>query len=147
MLIIARLIQGLGGAVIAPASLSILTSTFTEPAERHRAIGIWGAMGGAGGAAGVLLGGDHHRRAQLALDPLHQPADRPDRRRSSSQRMLLEGRNENATRNFDFGGALTATLGLSLLVFGIVRTDTSGWGDATTLLSIGVGVGCSRCSC
>src|SRR5438132_7690378 len=57
VLIIARLIQGVGGAVIAPASLSILTSTFVEPAERHRAVGLWGAMGGAGGAAGVLLGG------------------------------------------------------------------------------------------
>src|ERR1700761_5041895 len=57
VLIGARLVQGLAGAVVAPASLSILTSTFTEPHERHRAVGIWGAMGGAGGAAGVLLGG------------------------------------------------------------------------------------------
>ena len=57
MLIVARLAQGLGGAVVAPASLSILTSTFTAPAERNRAVGIWGAMGGAGAAAGVLLGG------------------------------------------------------------------------------------------
>src|SRR6202050_3295036 len=57
MLIAARAIQGLGGAVVAPASLSILTTTFTEPSERHRVVGIWGAVGGAGGAAGVLLGG------------------------------------------------------------------------------------------
>src|ERR1700722_9247751 len=57
VLIVARLVQGLGGAVIAPASLSILTTTFTEPKERNRAVGIWGAMGGAGGAAGVLAGG------------------------------------------------------------------------------------------
>ena len=56
-LIAARAIQGLGGAVIAPASLSILTTTFPEGAARNRAVGIWGAMGGAGGAAGVLLGG------------------------------------------------------------------------------------------
>ena len=56
-LIAARAIQGLGGAVIAPASLSILTTTFQEGAARNRAVGIWGAMGGAGGAAGVLLGG------------------------------------------------------------------------------------------
>jgi MFS family permease len=53
----ARAGQGLGGAVIAPASLSILTTTFKEGPERNRAVGIWGAMGGAGGAAGVLLGG------------------------------------------------------------------------------------------
>ena len=57
VLIAARAIQGLGGAVIAPASLSILTTTFAEGAARNRAVGIWGAMGGAGGAAGVLLGG------------------------------------------------------------------------------------------
>src|SRR5438105_1243495 len=57
VLIGARAIQGLGGAVIAPASLSILTTTFKEGAARNRAVGIWGAMGGAGGAAGVLLGG------------------------------------------------------------------------------------------
>ena len=57
VLIAARAIQGLGGAVIAPASLSILTTTFAEGPARNRAVGIWGAMGGAGGAAGVLLGG------------------------------------------------------------------------------------------
>ena len=58
VLIAARAVQGLGGAVIAPASLSILTTTFTEGARAQpRASGIWGAMGGAGGAAGVLLGG------------------------------------------------------------------------------------------
>src|SRR3984885_12082459 len=57
VLIAARAVQGLGGAVIAPASLSILTTTFQEGPARNRAVGIWGAMGGAGGAAGVLLGG------------------------------------------------------------------------------------------
>ena len=57
VLIAARAVQGLGGAVIAPASLSILTTTFAEGPARNRAVGIWGAMGGAGGAAGVLLGG------------------------------------------------------------------------------------------
>jgi EmrB/QacA subfamily drug resistance transporter len=139
VLIVARLVQGLGGAVVAPASLSILTSTFTEPAERHRAVGVWGAMGGAGGAAGVLLGG-------VIVDALSWRwilfINLPIGLIAAflSQRMLLEGRNEHATRNFDFSGALTATLGLSALVYGIVRTDSSGWGDATTLLAIGVGV-------
>jgi EmrB/QacA subfamily drug resistance transporter len=139
VLIIARLVQGLGGAVVAPASLSILTSTFTEPKERHRAVGIWGAMGGAGGAAGVLLGGVitdalSWRWIFFVNLPIGLIAA------FLSQRMLLEGRNEKATRNFDFGGALTATAGLSALVYGIVRTNSSGWGDATTLLAIGLGV-------
>src|SRR3954447_25510562 len=54
---LARGAQGLGGAIVAPVTLSILTTSFTDPAERRRAMGAWGAMGGAGGAAGVLLGG------------------------------------------------------------------------------------------
>jgi EmrB/QacA subfamily drug resistance transporter len=139
VLIVARLIQGLGGAVVAPASLSILTSTFTEPKERHRAIGIWGAMGGAGGAAGVLLGGVitdaiNWRWVLFINLPIGLVAA------FLSQRMLSEGRNANATRNFDMFGALSATAGLCLVVFGIVRTDTSGWGNSTTLLVIGIGL-------
>ncbi|MGH2861261.1 MAG: MFS transporter [Solirubrobacteraceae bacterium] len=139
VLIIARLVQGLGGAVVAPASLSILTSTFTEPHERHRAVGIWSAMGGAGATAGALLGGVitdvmSWRWILFINLPIGLIAA------FLSQRMLLEGRNQHATRNFDLAGATTATVGLSALVFGIVRTDSSGWGDPTTLLSIGVGV-------
>ena len=61
LLIAARAVQGLGGAVIAPASLSILTTTFAEGAARNRAVGIWGAMGGAGGAAGRAAGRHRHR--------------------------------------------------------------------------------------
>src|SRR6202007_684558 len=53
----ARAIQGLGAAIVSPAALSIITTTFAEGAERNRALGIWGAVAGAGGAAGVLLGG------------------------------------------------------------------------------------------
>src|ERR1700684_2522057 len=132
VLIIARLIQGLGGAIIAPASLSILTTTFTEPAERNRAVGIWGAMGGAGGAAGVLLGGIltdllSWRWILFINVPVGLIAA------YMAQRMIAEGRNPNAAKGFDLSGALTATIGLSLLVFGIVRTDTTGWGNGGTL--------------
>jgi EmrB/QacA subfamily drug resistance transporter len=138
-LIIARLVQGLGGAIIAPASLSIITSTFTEPAERHRAVGIWGAMGGAGGAAGVLLGG-------IIVDLISWRwimfVNLPIGLASAyfGQRMLQEGRNEGATRNFDFAGALTATLGLSALIYGVVKTDTSSWGASSTLIPMITGV-------
>src|SRR5213080_1856582 len=56
-LIAARAVQGLGGAIVSPAALSIITTTFAEGAERNRALGVWGAVAGAGGASGVLLGG------------------------------------------------------------------------------------------
>jgi EmrB/QacA subfamily drug resistance transporter len=132
VLIGARAVQGLGGAVIAPASLSILTTTFTEGAARNRAVGIWGAMGGAGGAAGVLLGGIltdllSWRWILFINVPIGLLAA------VAAQRYIAEGRNPERARSFDLPGALTATLGLSVLVLGIVRTDVTGWGSAQTL--------------
>jgi EmrB/QacA subfamily drug resistance transporter len=134
MLIAARAAQGLGGAVIAPASLSILTTTFTEPAERNRAVGIWGAMGGAGGAAGVLLGGVltdalGWRWILFINVPIALIVA------ILTQRLVAEGRapaTAGAGR-FDLAGALTATIGLSVLVLGIVRTDALGWGSGEVL--------------
>jgi EmrB/QacA subfamily drug resistance transporter len=139
MLIAARLVQGLGGAVIAPASLSILTTTFTEPRERNRAVGIWGAMGGAGGAAGAILGGVltdvlNWRWILFINVPIGVVAA------IYTQRVVAEGRNPKRARSFDLTGALTATAGLSLLVLGIVRTDTTGWGAASTLALMGSGL-------
>ena len=132
VLIVARAIQGLGGAVIAPASLSILTTTFTDPAERNRAVGIWGAMGGAGGAAGALLGGiiTSGLGWQWILFinvPIGLIAA------VLTQRLVAEGRNRERASSFDLSGALSATVGLSLLVLGIVRTDQTGWGSAPTI--------------
>jgi EmrB/QacA subfamily drug resistance transporter len=139
MLIVMRLAQGFGGAVIAPASLAILTTTFTEPKERNRAVGIWSAMGGAGGAAGILAGGLltqllGWRWILFVNVPIGLVAA------VLSQRLLLDGRNPHAQRSFDLFGALAATVGLSLLVFGIVRTDTTGWGSGLTLAAIIGGV-------
>jgi EmrB/QacA subfamily drug resistance transporter len=138
-LIAARAVQGLGGAVIAPASLSILTTTFAEGAARNRAVGIWGAMGGAGGAAGALLGGVitdllSWRWILFINVPIGLLAA------MAARQFLLESRVPGRAREFDLRGALTATVGLSLLVLGIVRTDQTGWGDTTTLLLIGAGV-------
>ena len=138
LLIGARAVQGLGGAIIAPASLSIITTTFTEPAARNRAVGIWGAMGGAGGAAGVLLGGVITQllgwRWILFINvPIGLIAA------MATQRFVAEGRSPDRARGFDFAGAITATLGLSVLVLGIVRTDTTGWGSAQTLAIIAAG--------
>ncbi len=139
MLIVFRLIQGLGAAVIAPASLSILTVTFTEPRARNRAVGIWGAMGGAGGAAGVILGGVLTQEASwrwiLFINvPIGLLAA------IATHRLVAEGRNRDAVRSFDLRGAVSATAGLSLLVYGIVRTDTSGWGNLWTIAAIAAGV-------
>jgi EmrB/QacA subfamily drug resistance transporter len=139
LLIAARAVQGLGGAVIAPASLSILTTTFAEGAARNRAVGIWGAMGGAGGAAGVLLGGVvtdllSWRWILFINVPIGLLAA------VAAQRLLLESRNPARANEFDLRGALTATIGLSLLVLGIVRTDQTGWGDTSTLALIVAGV-------
>lgn len=134
-LIAARAAQGLGGAIIAPASLTILTATFREPAARNRAVGIWGAMGGAGGAAGVLLGGVltdalGWRWILFINVPIGVAVA------VLAHRLIAEGRNPDATRNFDFAGALLATAGLSLVVLGIVRTNVTGWGYAPTLAFI-----------
>jgi EmrB/QacA subfamily drug resistance transporter len=139
-LIAARAVQGLGGAVVAPASLSILTTTFTEPAERNRAVGIWGAMGGVGGACGVLLGGvltdlAGWRWILLINVPIGLAVA------FLTTVYVAEGRAEGASRNFDLAGAVTATMGLSLLVLGIVRTDVTGWGAASTLGLLAAGVG------
>jgi EmrB/QacA subfamily drug resistance transporter len=138
LLIAARAAQGLGGAVIAPASLAILTTTFTEGPARNRAVGLWGAMGGAGGAAGVLLGGAltelSWRWTMFINVPIGLAAA------VAALAYIEESRRADAGRGFDLAGALTATVGLSLLVLGIVRTDQTGWGSAPTLAVIAAGL-------
>jgi EmrB/QacA subfamily drug resistance transporter len=139
LLIAARAAQGLGGAIIAPASLSILTTTFEEGPARDRAVGIWGAMGGAGGAAGVLLGGVltdllSWRWILFINVPIGLLAA------MAAQRYLAEGRAPERAGGFDLAGAVSATLGLSLLVLGIVRTDVTGWGSVPTLAVMAAGV-------
>src|SRR6266496_1947153 len=116
VLIGARAVQGLGAAIISPAALSIVTTTFEEGAERNKALGIWGAMGGSGAAAGVLFGGILTRYAGwewiffvnvpvgalvLALAP----------------RVVRESRAPDVGRNFDAIGASSVTGGLALLVY------------------------------
>jgi EmrB/QacA subfamily drug resistance transporter len=140
VLIGARAVQGLGGAVIAPASLTILTTAFAEGAARNRALGIWGAMGGAGGAAGVLLGGIltdllSWRWILFINVPIGLIAA------AAAQHYIAEGRNPERARSFDLAGAVTATLGLSALVMGIVRTDAKGWGGTEPLALMAVGLG------
>lgn len=138
-LIAARAAQGLGGAVIAPASLSILTTTFKEGAARNRAVGIWGAMGGAGGAAGVLLGGIltdllSWRWILFINLPIGIGVA------LLSLRYITAHRPNEQRRHFDLLGAVSATLGLSVLVLGIVRSDTVGWGSTQTIAVLAAGL-------
>ncbi len=134
-LIAARAIQGLGAAIVSPAALSIITTTFAEGAERNRALGIWGAVAGAGGAAGVLLGGIltsglSWRWVLFVNVPIGLLAA------MLAPRTLLESRSEDATKTFDLPGAVTVTAGLALLVYAVVDAVNSGWGSTTTLLRL-----------
>jgi EmrB/QacA subfamily drug resistance transporter len=139
MLVGARAAQGLGGAVVSPATLAILTTSFAEGPERNRALGVWGAMGGAGGAAGALLGG-------ILTDLLswqwilfvNVPIGLAVA--LAAPHFVEEGRNPQRASHFDLAGALTVTAGLVALVFGIVRTDTEGWGSIQTLGPMALGL-------
>ena len=134
-LIAARAIQGLGAAIVSPAALSIVTTTFADGAERNRALGVWGAVAGAGGAAGVLLGGIltsglSWRWVLFVNVPIGLAAA------FLAPRILAESRNENAARTFDIPGAVAVTAGLALLVYAVVDAVTAGWGSSTTILRL-----------
>jgi EmrB/QacA subfamily drug resistance transporter len=137
VLIAARGVQGLGAAILAPAALSIVTTTFAEGAERNKALGAWGAVAGSGGAAGVLLGGILTQSlgwqwvlfvnvpigiAAAAIAPM----------------LLAESRREGLERNFDVAGAITSTAGLILLVYAVVKAVDNGWGSTTTIVMLAI---------
>jgi EmrB/QacA subfamily drug resistance transporter len=138
-LIAARAVQGLGAAIVSPAALSIVTTTFAEGAERNRALGVWGAVAGAGGAAGVLLGGVltsglSWRWVLFVNVPIGLLCV------FLAPRVLVESRAEVQTRNFDVPGAVTVTAGLALLVYALVDAVNVGWGSSATLLKIAAAV-------
>jgi EmrB/QacA subfamily drug resistance transporter len=130
-LIAARAVQGLGAALLSPAALSLVTVLFAEGSERNKAMGVWGAVAGSGGAVGVLLGGILTEWAGwewvlFVNVPIGIFAA------AISPRLLPESRNEGE-RHFDVAGALTITVGLSLLVYAIVDANSAGWASAQTL--------------
>ncbi|HEV7528740.1 MAG TPA: MFS transporter [Solirubrobacteraceae bacterium] len=134
-LIAARAVQGLGAAIVSPAALSIITTTFSEGAERNRALGVWGAVAGAGGAAGVLLGGVltsglSWRWVLFVNVPIGVICA------LLSPRLLVESRADTESRNFDIPGAVTVTAGLALLVYALVNAVNAGWGSTETLVLI-----------
>lgn len=135
VLLAARALQGVGAAIVSPAALSILTSTFSDGAERNRALGIWGAVLGAGGSAGVLLGGVltsglSWRWVLFVNVPIGIAAA------VVAPRLLLESRAEDDTKGFDLPGAVTVTAGLSLLVYAVVDAVSAGWTSSATLLRL-----------
>jgi EmrB/QacA subfamily drug resistance transporter len=131
-LIGARAFQGIGAAVMTPTALSIITTTFEEGAERNKALGIWGALGGIGATTAWIIGGPivdglgwqwiffiniPIGLAALALSPV----------------LLRESRADFESRSYDPLGALTITGALALLVYSIVEAPNKGWGDPQTI--------------
>jgi EmrB/QacA subfamily drug resistance transporter len=134
-LIAARLVQGLGGALVSPAALSLLTTTFREGAERNRALAAWGAVAAAGGAVGLLLSGVitdllgwqwvfflNVPIAALAI--------------SLSPLLLTESHARGATPRLDVAGAVSVTVGSLLLVFGLSQAASAGLLSGPTLAPI-----------
>ncbi len=137
-LVAARAVQGLGAALISPAALSIVTTTFSEGAERNRALGVWGAVAGAGGAAGVLLGGVLTEYfgwewVLLVNTPIAVVAA------LLAPRLLDESSDQRAS-TFDIPGAVTVTAGLSLLVYGLVNAEKAGWESTETIAILAIAV-------
>jgi EmrB/QacA subfamily drug resistance transporter len=132
-LIAARALQGVGAAIMTPTALSIITTTFDEGAERNKALGIWGALGGIGATTAWVIGGPlvdglgwewiffiniPVGLIALALCPV----------------LLRESRASDARRSYDPLGALSITGALGLLVYGVVEAPDNGWGDVRTIL-------------
>jgi EmrB/QacA subfamily drug resistance transporter len=138
-LLIARGLQGLGGAILAPATLTVLFTSFTDPAAKAKAFGAWGATAAAGGSIGALLGGVLTEWVSwrwiflvnvpigIALLALVLYA-------------IPETRSDERDRHVDVIGAVAVTGGLMAIVYGIVQSQESGWGSAQTLVSLIGGV-------
>jgi EmrB/QacA subfamily drug resistance transporter len=131
-LIIFRGLQGLGAALISPAALSIITITFSEGADRAKAMSVWAAIAVGGGAVGLLLGG-------VLTDLLSWPwiffVNIPVGIAVfvAAQRRVPESKDPRAHKTYDLAGAVTVTAGLLLLVYTIVKAQEKGWGSAHTL--------------
>jgi EmrB/QacA subfamily drug resistance transporter len=130
-LIAARSLQGLGAAVITPAALSILSTTFTEGRERNIALGVWGAVGGFGAAAGVLLGGI--LTSALSWSWIFFVNVPVGVTAFILAPILLKESRDARVKSFDALGAVLVTGGLSTLVYAITQAGTNGWLGARTL--------------
>lgn len=131
-LILARGLQGLGGALVSPAALSIITTTFREGEERTKAMGVWSGIAAGGAAVGLLLGG-------ILTDLFSWPwiffVNVPVGIVTFllALRFVPESKDESSHRSFDLAGAVTVTAGLIALVYGIVKAEEKGWLSAHTI--------------
>jgi len=133
VLISARAVQGLGAAIISPAALSIVTTSFTEGAERNKALGIWGALGGSGAAAGVLFGGILVKYLGWEwIFFVNVPVGALVF--ALALGIVPESRADIGTRRYDVAGAVTVTGGLALFVYAISKAPNVGWGSTRTIL-------------
>ncbi|WP_432057679.1 MFS transporter [Streptomyces sp. bgisy022] len=138
LLIVARAVQGLGGAFLAPATLSLVTTLFAEGAERNRALSVWGGAGGSGMVLGSILGG-------LLTDTFGWPSVFHVNVLLAGAAMavamwLLPDDTARADGGFDLPGAVTGTLGSTLFVFALVQGPEAGWGSGQVLAALGVAV-------
>src|ERR1035441_10140465 len=132
MLIVGRGLQGLGGALVSPAALSIVTTTFTEQAERTKALGVWSAIAAGGGAVGLLLGGVLTDLASWQwIFIVNVPVGEVTL--ALALRFVAESRADLQHRAFDIAGAVAVTGGLVVLVYAIVKAQAFGRGAARTL--------------
>ena len=135
----ARALQGVGAAIISPASLAIIATSFEEGRDRNRALGVWGAIAGLGGSSGVLLGGALTQGVGWpAIFLINVPIGLTVL--LLGPRIVPEGRAEVVGKHFDASGAILVTAGLTALVYGIVRTDTLSWGSPGVLAPLALGV-------
>jgi EmrB/QacA subfamily drug resistance transporter len=138
-LIVARAVQGLGAAILAPATLTILTSSFAEGRARTKALAAWSAVSSAGASAGALFGGIltqflDWRWILFVNVPIGAVA------LVASLRYVPESRADLRHRHLDLWGAVTVTAGLTAIVFGVVRTETNSWGSTQVLMPLALGV-------
>jgi EmrB/QacA subfamily drug resistance transporter len=134
-LLAARAVQGLGGALVFPATLTLVNTTFAEGRERNRALAIWGGTGAAGLVVGVLLGGVlTHALGWEAVFFVNVPL--ASLAALSALAVIPADRPRNVGRSFDVPGALTATVGITLLVFALVQGPKLGWGSPGILASL-----------
>jgi EmrB/QacA subfamily drug resistance transporter len=132
VLIASRAVQGVGAAIISPAALSIVTTTFSEGAERNKALGIWGALGGSGAAVGVLFGGILTKYlgwqwiffVNVPVGAVVLALTRP---------VVPESRADLGHRRFDAAGAVSVTGGLALFVYAISKAPDVGWATGRTI--------------